>query len=336
MDMLEAYLRAVSRLLPKAQREDVAAELRDEILTRIEAKEAEQGRALTPDETEALLREIGHPILVAARYRQEPQSVIGPALDPYWAFFVRLAILIEVFASALVFFSRIIGGADPTQAIGQAIVSGLGGILTLIGLATAVAWVIERKAIRIDYLDRWRVRDLRFLDFALWDWSDLGDMLSGQSGPAFARSGAGHQRWQPPYPGPRFYGWRQSSAGRGIATIVFGAMFILWWTGLIHFGVTAQLFTQPNMNIDPGALARIDWPALKDLIYWPVIAYFAMLPALPPPIYHRCPAIPSRYISAPALTSPVPAGTEPACPHCPDQAARFRSRFSNRPVVPPA
>jgi hypothetical protein len=274
MDMLEDYLRAVSRLLPKTQREDVIAELRDEILTRIEAKEAEQGRALTPDETEALLREIGHPIVVAARYRHEPQNVVGPAFYPYWAFFVRLAILIEVFASALVFFTHMLSGADPAQALGQALASGLGGILTLIGFATAAAWVIERKAVRIDYLDRWRVRDLRFLDFALWDWSDLGDMMSGPT--KGAAPGPKPDRWPQPYPAPRRYGWRRSSTGHGVAAIVFGVMFILWWTGLIHFGLTPFPFTH-NDAIDPGGLARIDWAALKALVYWPVIAYAAIL-----------------------------------------------------------
>ena len=90
MDMLEDYLRAVSRLLPNAKRDDITAELRDEILTRVEAREEQLGRALTPDETEQLLREIGHAIVVAARYRDEPQYAVGPALYPFWSFAVRL------------------------------------------------------------------------------------------------------------------------------------------------------------------------------------------------------------------------------------------------------
>ena len=80
MDMLEDYLRAVSRLLPKDKRDDIIAELRDEILTRIEAKEEELGRTLTPDETEQLLRDFGHPIVVAARYREELAKAAGVAL----------------------------------------------------------------------------------------------------------------------------------------------------------------------------------------------------------------------------------------------------------------
>ena len=41
MDLLDRYLAAVAALLPKAQREDIAAELRDILLTQMEEKEAE-------------------------------------------------------------------------------------------------------------------------------------------------------------------------------------------------------------------------------------------------------------------------------------------------------
>ena len=58
------------------------AELRDLILSRFEAKEEELGRALTGDEQEAILREIGHPLVVAARYRKGPDSLVGPELFP--------------------------------------------------------------------------------------------------------------------------------------------------------------------------------------------------------------------------------------------------------------
>src|SRR4051812_42076123 len=86
MDLGEEYLRAVSLLLPQEQAEDIIAELRDTILSRIEAREAELGRPLSEAETEEVLREIGHPLVVAARYREGPQHVVGPALYPYWAF----------------------------------------------------------------------------------------------------------------------------------------------------------------------------------------------------------------------------------------------------------
>ena len=247
MDMLEDYLRAVSRLLPRAQREDVVAELRDEILRRIEAREAERGRALTPDETEQLLREVGHPIVVAARYRNEPQHAVGPALYPYWAFFVRLALVLEIAISAIVFIARAAAGADPAQAMEQAVVSGLTGAMTLIGFATAAAWIIERKAVTIGYVNTWSVRDLRFLDFALWDWSDVSDLLAGRRpGPDRRPSGAAYRHdpdWR----------LRQSSAASGVAAIVCGVVCILWWLGLISFGLRPGPVSLGALDIDPAS-----------------------------------------------------------------------------------
>ena len=271
MDMIEDYLRAVSRLLPAAKRDDIIAELRDEILTRIEAKEDELGRTLTPDETEQLLRDIGHPIVVAARYRDEPQYAVGPALYPFWSFAVRLAILIQLVICVLVFIGRVIGGGDVAQAFGAAIGTGVTGIMTLIGFATVAAWLVERKTVKIDYLTNWRVRDLGFIDFTAWEWNDMSDWFKSGGYPATSPSTA----YVKDAPAPaREWHQRRSAASEAIGTIVGSAFVLLWWTGVIRFGFTA---------IDPasvpvlyfGGLADIDWPALKDMLFVPVIAYLA-------------------------------------------------------------
>jgi len=271
MDMLEDYLRAVSRLLPKAKREDIIAELRDEILTRIESRESELGRPLTPDETEQLLRDFGHPIVIAARYRDEPQYSVGPALYPFWMFAVRLAVILEIVISAIVFFGRIVGGANPAQAFGTALGTGITGVMTLIGFATVAAWIIERKGITIDYFKTWRVRDLRFLDFPIWDWSDWSDSMDKW------RRGAPYRAQARDY--GAYHGWnlRQSSAGRGVGAMVAGVVFILWWVGVLSFGLRPIPVDYASLHVDPGALAIIDWPALKAAVYWPVLAWFAAL-----------------------------------------------------------
>ena len=272
MDMLEDYLRAVSRLLPRAKRDDIIAELRDEILMRIETKESELGRTLTPDETEQVLRDFGHPIVVAARYRDGPQYSVGPAIYPFWIFAVRLAVIIEIAISAIVFFGRIVGGANPAQAFGTALGSGLTGVMTLIGFATVAAWIIERKGISIDYFKTWRVRDLRFLDFPIWDWPNSWDDVSES-----------FDKWQKgaPYRAEArnyaYHGWtlRQSSAGRGVGAIVAGVVFILWWVGILSFGLKPIPVDYAGLHVDPGRLAQVDWPALKAALYWPVLAYFS-------------------------------------------------------------
>lgn len=271
MDMLEDYLRAVSRLLPRAKRDDITAELRDEILTRIEVRESELGRKLSDNETEQLLRDFGHPIVVAARYRDGPQYSVGPALYPYWIFAVRFAVVLEICISAAVFIGRMFSGAHIGDAFGQAIGSGLTGVMTLIGFATVAAWLIERKGITIEYFNTWRVRDLRFLDFAAWEWGDISERIKAMTTAAA-------------YEYPREHGWgfhswsrRQSSAGRGVALVTGGGVFILWWIGVISFGLRAMPADFGNMPISAGGLANVDLAALKAAIFWPVLAYFIAL-----------------------------------------------------------
>jgi hypothetical protein len=271
MDMLEDYLRAVSRLLPAAKRDDIIAELRDEILTRIEAKEEELGRGVTPDETEQLLREIGHPIVVAARYRDEPQYAVGPALYPFWSFAIRLAILIQLVISAVVFVSRVIGGGNIGQAFGDAIGSGITGVITLIGFATVAAWLIERNSVKIDYLTNWRVRDLRFLDFTAWDWNDMRDWFNAGGYPATSPSSA-YANVKPVHHGQ--WHLRPPAASHAIGIIVGATIVLLWWTGAIGFGFTyVDPLAIPVLNF--GALADIDWAAMKAMLFAPVAVYLA-------------------------------------------------------------
>jgi hypothetical protein len=64
MDLIDRYLDTVRWLLPRAQRDDIIAELRDELMSQREDRGAELGRPLNRNEQEALLRDYGHPVLV--------------------------------------------------------------------------------------------------------------------------------------------------------------------------------------------------------------------------------------------------------------------------------
>ena len=84
MELIDRYLFAVGRYLPKERKADILAELRANILELAEEREAELGRPLTIEEEEAILRQHGHPMRVAARYLPQ-QYLIGPAVFPfYW------------------------------------------------------------------------------------------------------------------------------------------------------------------------------------------------------------------------------------------------------------
>lgn len=92
MELLDRYLHAVRFWLPKAQQDDIIAELGEDLRNRIEEREAELGHPLDDEGVAALLKERGHPMLVASRY-QPQSSLIGTALFPAYLFILRLVIL---------------------------------------------------------------------------------------------------------------------------------------------------------------------------------------------------------------------------------------------------
>ncbi|MGZ6037063.1 MAG: HAAS signaling domain-containing protein [Phenylobacterium sp.] len=323
MDLVNEYLRAVAALLPKAQRDDIIAELRDTILTRIEEREGDLGRPLSDDEVEAVLREVGHPVVVAARYAEGPQHVVGPTLYPYWLFAVKAAIVLQVAIALMVIFFRSLAFGDFSWVVGHAVGSAITGTLVLIGVATCAAWFFERRGGRIDYLDNWRVRDLRYLEMVAWnitDWSDWfarqtrdphGEWRRSQrpragrpaasrtSGRSRADSGMAEAAPPPPSttrkttspppaappgrgdwaadldPGPWHPGMR--SMARGLGFIAFGSVLVLWWTGVLPLNLGLDATDWGVIDMDPGALDKIDWTALRHLLFWPVLAYLTVI-----------------------------------------------------------
>ena len=92
MELLNRYLHAVRFWLPKAQQEDIIAEFGEDLRSQIEDREDALGHPLDDDGVAAILKERGHPMLVAGRYLPQ-RSLIGPALFPAYQFVLRLVIL---------------------------------------------------------------------------------------------------------------------------------------------------------------------------------------------------------------------------------------------------
>src|SRR5262249_2204644 len=83
MDLFHRYFHAVNIRLPKAQKQDIIAELSEDIRSQIDEKEAALGRKLTETEVEAILKQLGRPVMVANRYLPQ-QYLIGPLLFPVY------------------------------------------------------------------------------------------------------------------------------------------------------------------------------------------------------------------------------------------------------------
>jgi hypothetical protein len=110
MELIDSYLKAVRRYLPRAQRNDIVAELSVDLRSQIEDKQAELGRALTDVEQMVIFKKQGDPMSVAMRYRRKGRSLtvgwelIGPELFPAFLILLscNLAIAAIVIAGVLI------------------------------------------------------------------------------------------------------------------------------------------------------------------------------------------------------------------------------------------
>ncbi|AQR75024.1 hypothetical protein [Sphingomonas sp. LM7] len=115
MDLIERYLAAVRQHLPAEKADDILAELHDDLATRQEIREERLGRPLRRDELYALLREFGHPLVIAARYRPH-QYLIGPDIFPFYLFALRVVLTIgAILLVAIGVISALLGDRNLVQ-----------------------------------------------------------------------------------------------------------------------------------------------------------------------------------------------------------------------------
>lgn len=159
MDLVENYVKAVSKALPEEQRADVAAELSEDIRSEIEDREREMGRALTDAEQEAVLRKRGNPLVLAARYRQDQRSVafgkqiIGPVLYPFYIRVLSFNLGLTLLVIAVIFTALAVSGQKITF---SDIASTLWLQLVIqLGAVTVIFWFVEMNLKKNP--DRWQM-----------------------------------------------------------------------------------------------------------------------------------------------------------------------------------
>jgi len=134
MELLDRYLQAVKFWLPKKQQDDIIRELSANLSSEMEDKAEELGHPLTLDEQSAVLKQHGHPLMVASRYWSQ-NYLIGPTLFPIYLWTLKGSLAIFFVVYAIVVVAAMAGGKDP---VGEAI----GGLVRLPGAALpAIAWI---------------------------------------------------------------------------------------------------------------------------------------------------------------------------------------------------
>jgi hypothetical protein len=199
MELLDRYLQAVKKHLPWQRQDDILAELRANLESQLEDQEAEIGRPLNELEVERWLKQIGPPIMVAARY-QPQQYVIGPAIFPAYWYVLKLASFWALAIYGVVSAVLVFSAADPG-------ISAVGAVVRLpFVLMNVAAWVT--------------------LTFAAFEFAIARSWITW---PASAVSPEG---WSPgslpPLDTQAASGKKPRTYAMAVAEIIFGFLFLGW------------------------------------------------------------------------------------------------------------
>ncbi|HTB13958.1 MAG TPA: hypothetical protein VK752_20425 [Bryobacteraceae bacterium] len=163
MELVERYLQAVQFWLPRGQKDDIIAELSEDLHAQIEEKEAGLGRKLTDVEVEAILRQRGRPVLVANRFLPR-DYLIGPVLFPIYMFVLKIVMLGYVVPWILVWIGMMIyspgyrvqhAAHSWLEAFGYVWSSLWGTAFLAAGTVTVVFAVLERVQKKSGFLEKW-------------------------------------------------------------------------------------------------------------------------------------------------------------------------------------
>jgi hypothetical protein len=199
MELLDRYLQAVKKHLPLRRQDDIIAELRANMESQLEDKEAELGRPLTTGEAEDWLRKQGSPMMVAARY-QPQQYLIGPSIFPMYWFVLRTAFLWVVIIYSIVTAVLIALGPSNQHNVVEA-------VLRIPGILISVA--------------AWVTLVFAAVEFAMTHFPDKVPPLAGLT-----------TEWSPsslpPLEKAPIAGGKRRSYGQAIAETIFGFLVIVW------------------------------------------------------------------------------------------------------------
>jgi hypothetical protein len=161
MELLDRYLQAVRFWLPKAQQEDIIAELWSDLHSQIEDRETELGHPLDNAELELILRRCGSPIVVASRYRPQTQ-LIGPALFPMYLFILKVTLLWILVPLFLLIVGPATFLSSPHRgfALLQTLAELLRAEISAAAIITLVFALLERAQARLKLFDKWNIRSL--------------------------------------------------------------------------------------------------------------------------------------------------------------------------------
>jgi hypothetical protein len=168
MELIERYLQAVKFWLPARQKDDIIAELSEDLHAQIEEQESALGHKLSEAEVEAILRRRGRPVLVANRFLPQEQ-LIGPVLFPIYRFVLKIVMLCYLVPWGLTWLGMMIyNPAFRAAHSGHSWLDSAGSLWSAlsttafiaVGTVTIVFAVLERVEAKTHFLEKWDPRKL--------------------------------------------------------------------------------------------------------------------------------------------------------------------------------
>ena len=228
MDMLDRYLQAVRWWLSGNEKEDIVAELREDLRSQIEEREGEVGRPLSDAEVGEILKRRGRPAVVAGRFLPQ-QYLIGPTVYPMFRAALKVAGIVFLVQCAVwpllpIFFASMRGKPVAEMVVGAWSMLWHNALLAF-GALTAVFAAIERFDSGTRAFERWNPRNL-----------------------------------------PRVRDGRRIPRASSIVELVITVLFVGWWVRLSR-GLPASLTIPATVPWKPGPvwtdLRRVGyWPIL--------------------------------------------------------------------------
>jgi len=164
MQLVDRYLQAVKFWLPRSEKNDIIAELAEDLRSQIEDRESEVGRKLSDADVEAILKRCGPPMAVAGRYLPQ-RYLIGPALFPIYRVVIRSLVFYFLLPWLLLWtgisiFSPDFRADHPGAALFASLEPWWLACTYSLFLNTLVFALLDRSGLRAHMVDDWNPRSL--------------------------------------------------------------------------------------------------------------------------------------------------------------------------------
>jgi hypothetical protein len=154
MQLVESYLYEVGRFLPEEQRDELLADLRDDILGEVEGEAEAQGRLPELADEQLVLARFGHPLKAAGRY-QPPRALIGSEIYPAFVHTLKVVSVVAVVGLVVV---CLIGAQSSDWRLGpfDLLRMTLEVLLWVFAIVVLVFVSIEYSGERLNWYENWQ------------------------------------------------------------------------------------------------------------------------------------------------------------------------------------